>query len=186
MLRGRWVTRVVRQIHDEREEFLKRENELTDQIAEKEAEPLAKQQLLDSMKEEMTYLKEQDSSSAVFELNDLKLQLEKVSYENKEGAITVDSLREVNQELSKELEELKKALMEMRVAQKDSSDGDKEKKKIEKMAQMMADLDPSGEISAKEAELRETLFKFESPAGLTAEETIDIRKKIASSRSIID
>ncbi|KAF9430592.1 hypothetical protein BGZ94_005926 [Podila epigama] len=171
---------------DEREEFLKRENELTDQIAEKEAELQAKQQLLDQMKEEMTYLKEQDASSAVFELNDLKLQLEKVSYENKEGAITVDSLREVNQELSKELEELKKTLMEMRVAQKDSTDGDKEKKKLEKMAQMMADLDPSGEISAKEAQLRETLFKFESPAGLSAEEAIAVRKEIAQQRSIIE
>ncbi|KAF9125051.1 hypothetical protein BG015_004980, partial [Linnemannia schmuckeri] len=134
----------------------------------------------------LTYLKEQDSSSAAFELSDLKLQLEKVSYENKEGAITVDSLREVNQELSKELEELKKALMEMRLAQKDSSEGDKEKKKIEKMAQMMADLDPSGEISAKEAQLRETLFKFESPAGLSVEETIAIRKEIAQSRTIIE
>ncbi|KAG0303813.1 hypothetical protein BGZ97_001740, partial [Linnemannia gamsii] len=171
---------------DEREEFLKRENELTDQIADKEAELLSQQQLLDSMKEELTYLKEQDSSSAAFELSDLKLQLEKVSYENKEGAITVDSLREVNQELSKELEELKKALMEMRLAQKDSSEGDKEKKKIEKMAQMMADLDPSGEISAKEAQLRETLFKFESPAGLSVEETIAVRKEIAQSRSIIE
>ena len=171
---------------DEREEFLKRENELTDQIAEKEAELLAKQQMLDSMKEELTYLKEQDSSSAVYELNDLKLQLEKVSYENKEGAITVDSLREVNQELSKDLEELKKQLMEMRVAQKDLSDGDKEKKKMEKMAQMMADLDPSGEISAKEAQLRETLFKFESPSGLSAEETIAIRKEIAQQRSTIE
>lgn len=171
---------------DEREEFLKRENELTDQIADKEAELLSQQQLLDSMKEELTYLKEQDSSNAAFELSDLKLQLEKVSYENKEGAITVDSLREVNQELSKELEELKKALMEMRLAQKDSSEGDKEKKKIEKMAQMMADLDPSGEISAKEAQLRETLFKFESPAGLSVEETIAIRKEIAQSRTIIE
>lgn len=171
---------------DEREEFLKRENELTDQIADKEAELLSQQQLLDSMKEELTYLKEQDSSSAAFELSDLKLQLEKVSYENKEGAITVDSLREVNQELSKELEDLKKALMEMRLAQKDSSEGDKEKKKIEKMAQMMADLDPSGEISAKEAQLRETLFKLESPAGLSPEETIAIRKEIGQSRSIIE
>ncbi|KAG0371856.1 hypothetical protein BGX24_001071 [Mortierella sp. AD032] len=154
---------------DEREEFLKRENELTDQIAEKEAELLSKQQMLDSMKEELTYLKDHDSSSAAFELSDLKLHL-----------------REVNQELSKELEELKKALMEMRLAQKDSSEGDKEKKKLEKMAQMMANLDPSGEISAKEAQLRETLFKFESPAGLSAEETIAIRKEIAQSRTIIE
>ncbi|CAO3565471.1 unnamed protein product [Mortierella alpina] len=171
---------------DEREEFLKRENELTDQIAEKEAEILAKQQLMDSMREELSYLKDQDTSSAVFQLNDLKLQLEKVSYEYKEGAITVDSLREANQELSKELEDLKKTLMEMKLAQKDSNDGDKEKKKMEKMAQMMADLDPSGEISAKEAQLRETLFKFESPAGLSAEETIAIRKEVAQSRSIIE
>ncbi|KAG0260785.1 hypothetical protein BG011_001624 [Mortierella polycephala] len=174
---------------DEREEFLKRENELTDQIAEKEADLLAAQQLLDSMKDELSYLKEQESSSAVSELNKLKLQLEKVSHENKEGVIIADSLRGINQGLSKELEELKKALLEMRLAQKDLREGDKEKKKIEKMekmAQMMADLDPSGEISAKEAQLRETLFQFESPTGLTAEETIAIRKEIAQSRSIIE
>ncbi len=41
------------------------------------------------------------------ELNELKVQLEKVHYENKEGAITVDSLREANLELSTELESLK-------------------------------------------------------------------------------
>lgn len=41
------------------------------------------------------------------ELNELKLQLEKVTYDNKEGAITVDSLREANIELNNELEALK-------------------------------------------------------------------------------
>jgi len=41
------------------------------------------------------------------ELSELKLQLEKVTYENKEGAITVDSLREANVELNNELEALK-------------------------------------------------------------------------------
>jgi kinesin family protein 5 len=41
------------------------------------------------------------------ELNELKVQLEKVSYENKEGAITMDSLRESNLELSAEVESLK-------------------------------------------------------------------------------
>ncbi|KAF9112249.1 hypothetical protein BGX27_003722 [Mortierella sp. AM989] len=173
---------------DEREEFLKRENEMMDQIAEKEAELQARQQLLESAKEEIAFLKEQGStrSNAVNEINELKNQLEKVSYENKEGAITVDSLTEVNQELAKELEELKKALVEMRLAQKDSNEGDKEKKKMEKMTQMMADLDPSGEMSAKEAQLRETLFKFDSPGGLTPEETIALRKEIASSRSLIE
>ncbi|KAF9997078.1 hypothetical protein BGZ79_009194, partial [Entomortierella chlamydospora] len=171
---------------DEKEEFLKRENEMMDQISEKDAELAARQQLLESLKEEIAFLKEQDSSSSINELNELKNQLQKVSHEYKEGTITVDGLREANQELSKELEELKKALMELRLAQKDSNEGDKEKKKMEKMAQMMADLDPSGEISAKEAQLRETLFKLESPAGLTPEETIALRKEIAASRSIIE
>ena len=41
------------------------------------------------------------------ELNELKVQLEKVTYDNKEGAITMDSLREGNVELSAELESLK-------------------------------------------------------------------------------
>lgn len=41
------------------------------------------------------------------ELNELKVQLEKVAYENKEGAITMDSLRESNLELSAEVESLK-------------------------------------------------------------------------------
>ena len=41
------------------------------------------------------------------ELNELKVQLEKVTYDNKEGAITMDSLREANMELSFESEVLK-------------------------------------------------------------------------------
>jgi kinesin family member 5 len=41
------------------------------------------------------------------ELNELKVQLEKVTYENKEGAITMDSLREANLELSGEIDGLK-------------------------------------------------------------------------------
>ncbi|KAG0255667.1 hypothetical protein DFQ27_006122 [Actinomortierella ambigua] len=171
---------------DEREEFLRHESELTDQLAEKEAELQAKLQLLEAMKEELNYLRDQDSSKTAHELNELRLQLEKVSFENKEGAITVDSLREVNQELSKEMEELKKTLMEMRVAQKNTSDGDKEKKKQEKMVQMMADLDPAGEMLAKETKMRETLFKLESPAGLTAEEAAAVRKELAEQRSVIE
>ena len=38
------------------------------------------------------------------ELNELKVQLEKVTYENKESAITMDSLHEANLELSSESE----------------------------------------------------------------------------------
>ena len=134
---------------DEREEYMKRENELMDQIAEKETELANREKLLESLKEEMTYFKEQEQTvtkenqQMTTELNDLRLQLQKVSYESKENAITVDSLKEANQDLIAELEELKKNLAEVRVAHKEASDGEKEKKKAEKMAQMMSGFDPS-------------------------------------------
>jgi len=166
-------------LDDERDELLKRQNELESELAEKEAELTSR---LETLKEEATILNEQHS----LKIDSLKLQLEKATHDNKEGAITVESLREANNDLSRQLDELKEKLTEMRLAQKESIDGEKEKKKMEKMAQMMADLDPSGEISAKEAQLRETLFKLEMPGGLSAEETIAIRKEIATSRSLIE
>ncbi|KAF9357105.1 hypothetical protein BGX34_009598 [Mortierella sp. NVP85] len=166
-------------LDDERDELLKRQNDLESELAEKEAELTSK---LEAFKEEANILNEQHS----LKIDALKLQLEKATHDNKEGAITVESLREANNDLSRQLDELKEKLTEMRLAQKESIDGEKEKKKMEKMAQMMADLDPSGEISAKEAQLRETLFKLEMPGGLSAEETIAIRKEIATSRSLIE
>lgn len=105
--------------------------------------------MLESLKEEMSYYKEQEqlvtkeNQQMTSELSELRLQLQKISYESKENAITVDSLKEANQDLMAELEELKKNLAEMRLANKEASDGEKEKKKAEKMAQMMSGFDPS-------------------------------------------
>ncbi|KAG0238950.1 hypothetical protein BGX31_003141 [Mortierella sp. GBA43] len=171
---------------DERDDFLRRENELQEEILEKDnaikENQLAMDKLKDKLKEEIASLEEQNS----LKLDALKLQLEKATHDNREGTITVESLREVNEDLSKQVDELKEKLTEMRLAQKESSEGEKEKKKMEKMAQMMADLDPSGEISAKEAQLRESLFKLETPGGLTPEETVAIRKEISQSRTVIE
>lgn len=47
---------------DEREEFLKRENELSDQLAEKESALNAAHKLVGELKEELTFLKEQEAS----------------------------------------------------------------------------------------------------------------------------
>ena len=97
----------------------------------------------------MTYYKEQEQSvtkenqQMTTELSELRLQLQKISYESKENVIHVDSLKEANQDLLAELEELKKSLVEVRQAHKDATDGEKEKKKAEKMAQMMSGFDPS-------------------------------------------
>lgn len=76
------------------------------------------------------------------QLNDLKLQVERLDYDNKEGVITVDILKEQNQDANAELEELRKQIMELKISQKDgSSTEDKEKRKQEKMAMMMAKFD---------------------------------------------
>lgn len=45
---------------DEREEFLKRENELSDQLAEKESALVASEKQLKETREELTFLKEQE------------------------------------------------------------------------------------------------------------------------------
>jgi len=167
---------------DEREEFLKRENELQDQIADKEAELEKKEKMLADVRDELQQLKEQESV-----ITNLKLQLEKVTYENKDSAINLDSLRESHQETLNELEALKKQLVELKLSQKE---GDKEQKKQEKMAQMLAELDPSGAISQKEKQIRDTLKKFDSldtdgKATLTVEELAAIRRKLAESETTI-
>lgn len=178
---------------DEREEFLKRENELMDQITEKESELSHHEKLLDSLKEEMNYYKEQEiavtqeNQLMTSELSNLRLQLQKISYESKENSITVDSLKEANQELIAELEELKKSLIEMRNAQKEVVHSDKEKKKAEKMAQIMSGFDVPSEINEKERQIRDALVKLELDGnGLTAEELVSLRKDLTDSRVLVD
>lgn len=200
---------------DEREELLKRENELMDQIAEKETELANREKLLESLKEEMGYYKEQEAivtkenQQMTSELSELRLQLQKISYESKENAINVDSLKEANQELIAELEELKKNLLEVRLAHKDNSDSEKEKKKAQKLAQIMFKLDPSvniyylfmtryhaqffffmyqGEINEKERQIRDSLHKIESEGhgSLSLEDLVSLRRDLAESKILLD
>lgn len=75
------------------------------------------------------------------QLNELRLQVERLDYDNKEGAITIDILKEQSQDASRELEELRQALADLKTNQKDVSLEDRERKKQEKMALMMAQFD---------------------------------------------
>jgi kinesin family protein 5 len=132
---------------DEREEFLRRENELSDQLAEKESVLVAAEKLAKELREELAYLKEQEAAtskenkSISTQLNELRLQLERLDYDNKEGIITIDILKEQNLDAKNELEELKKVITDLRSTQRDASAEDKEKRKQEKMALMMAKFD---------------------------------------------
>ena len=75
------------------------------------------------------------------QLNELRLQVERLNYDNKESLISIDILKEQNQDAKNELEELRKTIADLKAAQKDASAEDKEKRKQEKMALMMAKFD---------------------------------------------
>ena len=75
------------------------------------------------------------------QLNELRLQVERLDYDNKESVITIDILKEQNQDAKAELDELKKTILELKASQKDASAEDREKRKQEKMALMMAQFD---------------------------------------------
>lgn len=180
---------------DEREDFLRRENELSDQVAEKESALNAAESSLREAREELGFYKEQDANlskenkSMASEINEIKLQLERVTYEHKEANITMDILKEQNQDLSSELEELRKSLTETSRAQKDPSQEGKERKKAEKMAKMMADFN-AGIVSEKEEQIRETLSKLESvgadgSGGLSADDLSTLREQLLESQTLV-
>ncbi|KAG8931433.1 hypothetical protein FRC00_000775 [Tulasnella sp. 408] len=154
---------------------------------------------MEQLREELALIKEQESSlskentTMSTQLNDLRLQLQRLDYESKEGKITVDILKDQNEELTKELEEVQKSLNELKVSTKDSAaTEDKERKKAEKMALMMAKFDAQGALTdEKEESLRATLAKLESiesdsaAATLTAEDVTLLRRQLAETHGSI-
>ncbi|KAG8759082.1 hypothetical protein FRC14_006704 [Serendipita sp. 396] len=178
---------------DEREEFLKRENEFADLLAEREATLKAQQKLIAEMKEELAFLKEQEATTSLenkamsSQLNELRLQLERLDYDSKESGIAMDILKEQNADLNTDLEELRKTIEELRLNQKDSSVEDKEKKKAEKMALMMAKFDAQGTFSEKEEQLRTTLAKLDSDTsgGFSADDLTVLRRQLGEQQTFM-
>ncbi len=88
---------------DERDEFLRRENELSDQIAEKEVALKSAETSLREATQELAFYREQeatlskDNKSMTSEINEIKLQLERVTYEHKDATITLDILKGAKQ-----------------------------------------------------------------------------------------
>lgn len=182
---------------DEREEFLKRENELSDQLAEKESALAAAKKLVEELREELAFLKEQEASlskenkSMSGQLNELRLQVERLDYDNKESIITIDILKEQNQDAKNELEELKKTIAELKAAQKDASAEDKEKRKQEKMALMMAKFDAQGTFSEKDEQLRQILAKLDvidddsAVSSLSHDDIVAVRRQLSEGQALL-
>ena len=156
---------------DEREEFLKRENEFQDQIAEKESQVARAEKALQESRLELQSIKDNSKSSVReneklnSEVNELRMQLERIAFEGKEATITMDGLKEANSELTTELDEVKQQLLDARMTAREASDlnDEKDRKKSERMAQMMAGFDIGDAMFSKnENKVRQCVHSLDS------------------------
>jgi kinesin family protein 5 len=156
---------------DEKEEFLKRENELQDQLADKESMLSKAEEALQVARNELKELRDthattsRDGERLRSESEQLRMQVEKIEFETKEAAITMDSLKEANGELTAELDDIKHQLLDARMSAKESSAmlDEKERLKKERMAQMMAGFDLGDDLSStSELHVRGTLQQLDS------------------------
>ena len=186
---------------DEREEFLRRENELQDQVSEKETQLSAAEQSLKETREELQFLKQNGLQTSRVneklssEVNELKMQLERVAFEGKEATITMDGLKEANSELTVELDEIKQQLLDVKISAKETNAvaDEKERKKAERMAQMMAGFDMGdGALSSNEANIRHCIEQVESLHEVSAagelvapDELQDLKSKLLEAQGIV-
>lgn len=100
---------------DSLEEFLRRENELQDQLSEKEATITQQEQVLLELRSQINGQK----SGFDQEASDLRLQVDNLQYEKKELEIKSASLKDENEQLNHELQKVKQELLEMSVLNRD-------------------------------------------------------------------
>ncbi|KAI1937916.1 Kinesin heavy chain [Ophidiomyces ophidiicola] len=186
---------------DEREEFLKRENDLQDQLAERESQIANVEKLLLDKKEELKLMKDttlrtgKDNEKLISEVNELRMLLEKVSFEGKEAAITMDTLKDANSELTTELDELKQQLLDARMSARETSAAldEKDRKKAERMAQMMAGFDLKMEFfSENERKIQKLVERVDSlhttsSSGevVAPDEFLEIRSSLVETQGVV-
>jgi kinesin family protein 5 len=180
---------------DEREEFLKRENEFQDSIAEKETQLADQEKLISSLKEELSFLKHHERVSGTqnekltSELNEAKMLLEKVQFENKEQGISLDELKDANMEMGAELKELKQELFALRLHRSDSMTTSEEhvnrgRRKEEMMKEMMAGFPELGLQDGSRVNSVLSKLDTSSTAAITREETNILRAALDESQAL--
>ncbi|KIX03207.1 uncharacterized protein Z518_06759 [Rhinocladiella mackenziei CBS 650.93] len=186
---------------DEREEFLRRENELQDQLSEKETQAVNAERSLQEAREELKTYKEsamratKENETISDRLNKTQLELQKLSYQSKEDAITMEGLKDANSELEAELISLKQQLLEHKMSAKETTAAldEKDRKKKEKMAKMMAGFDlGDNAFSDNENRMRDMLDQVDSlhAASMNGESVPtpvleDLRAKLLESQNLV-
>ncbi|KAJ2334618.1 hypothetical protein GGI00_001768 [Coemansia sp. RSA 2681] len=148
---------------DEREEFLRRENELSDLIADKDRDYQEALQALQASREEVEYLKAASATTGehnkelASEAALLKFELDKVKFGLEDSALTIESLTEANGEMNTTIEKLEVEMSKLRLETNGSVAADKEKEKVARVAAMVNDLDSAKAISRHEAGMGDLL-----------------------------
>lgn len=177
---------------DEREEFMKRENELQDQLSEKESQAATAERSLQEARDELKSYKEgalrttKENEVMQDKFNKTQMELQKLSFQSKEDAITMDSLKEANVELESELNSVKQQLLEMKMSTKETTAvlDEKDRKKQERMAKMLAGFDLAS--SDSEQRMQSILQQVDSlKAGGDADGFEKLRSHIEEAASIV-
>ncbi|KAI9502736.1 P-loop containing nucleoside triphosphate hydrolase protein [Coemansia spiralis] len=180
---------------DEREEFLRRENELNDIIAEKDHELQESLKMCNSMRGEIDFLKSDSGSSSrrneelATEIGQLRLELEKVSFGHKEAELTIESLTEANGEMTVQLSKLKDELNELRREATGNAAMDKEKERAARVAAMLNDLDSAKAISRHEVgmgALLRSIVEAGDDDSKKVEMLMQMRREIDESRDLMN
>ena len=176
---------------DEREEFMKRENELQDQLSEKESQAANAERALLEAREELRSYKDgasrttKENEGMQDRLNKTQMELQKLSFQSKEDSITMDSLKEANTELESELVSVKQQLLDLKMSSRETTAvlDEKDRKKQERMAQMLAGFD----VGNSETSTQEILHQIEAlkAAGGDAEGLELLRTKVQDSAALM-
>ncbi|RSH95610.1 hypothetical protein EHS25_000702 [Saitozyma podzolica] len=162
---------------DERDEFLRLQNELEDQLHEKSTALAAAEKTLAELKEEMAYLKEQEGSTVkentvmTSELNELRKTTARLESDAKDAGITLDTYKDRVAELQRDIEEQKATIEELKKVQHREKEEEKEKRKQEMLSEMMAKIDMGGAVLDSAGEkLRQVLKDLEGANDQTRSE----------------
>lgn len=136
-------------------------------------------------------LASQELKESLSTLNDLRLAKERLEYDGKESTIQIDTLKETIAESERDVEELRKQLESLKANAKGAAAEEKERKKAEKMAAMMAKFDAEGTLSEKEDAIRVTLAKLNAvdpddpSTALTHEDVTLLHRQLSEGQALL-
>lgn len=186
---------------DEREEFIRRENELQDQLAEKETQAATAEKSLQETRDELRALREghlranKENEVMVDKVNKTQMELQKLLFQSKEDAISMDSLKDANTELESELVSVKQQLLDLKMSAKETSAvlDEKDRKKQERMSKMLAGFDlGDNSFSNNEQKIQSLIEDFDglhaaSTRGdpIEPEALADLRTKLVETQGFV-